>query len=499
MEGGVRQIPGYYYDQEKKKYFKVTSGTGNSAYSSRDVKRRKVQDADAVETAHRAMREKDRIKRSKIMLSASAGGFLSSSYGHTRLGLVSEVFASQLVEQPKAPWAIDGGEALIGARIINPIFDIQHRSDLGPSTSDCHLSFQNVMASFRFNAEDAPEDCSEYAQYLNRTNDAFTHGMFTDTKPSSVSINESKGVVLSTWLAGEFNTGMAMSYIGPGPDLDQPLSFPEITVQMGLGFRRGTDGEVSIYSSAAAHPSSPASFVVGTSEGVAQIDNTGPNWILPKPPKLNTGNPFKIPRDVFALDFLQSNPTVLLSGGRSGLLNITDLRVPVFGSHADTIRHPSSITHIKQANDHRIIVAGLRSSLCQYDLRFRKHCSPQSNPLFAKTTTPYVEYHDYHNETLQPLGFDIDTDAGLVAAAQQSRTGVNRSGSLGGPIHLYSLRTGDLLRKIPTGTSSSTECNESGWVHSLKFARDSERGSRCSLYFGSSAFAGLSRYGWTDQ
>ena len=72
-------------------------------------------------------------------------------------------------------------------------------------------------------------------------------------------------------------------------------------------------------------------------------------------------------RDVFTLEFLAGFPGVIMSGGRSKILNITDLRVPDFGNQADVIKHPSSITHIKQLDPHRILVAGLESSLCQYE------------------------------------------------------------------------------------------------------------------------------------
>ena len=90
------------------------------------------------------------------------------------------------------------------------------------------------------------------------------------------------------------------------------------------------------------------------------------NWISPQPVSGENH-----PKDIFSLEFLDDNPSILLSGGRPGILNITDLRVPVFGRNADIITHPSSITHIKQLDAHHILVAGLNSSLRQYDLRFR--------------------------------------------------------------------------------------------------------------------------------
>ncbi len=135
-------------------------------------------------------------------------------------------------------------------------------------------------------------------------------------------------------------------------------------------------------------------------------------------------------KDVFALEFLSNDPSILLSGGRSGILNVTDLRVPDFGQQADVIKHQSSITHIKQVNAHRIIVAGLESSLCQYDLRFRKG---------PKRTQAVLRYPDYQNSASIRIGFDIDLDNGVVAAAQEH--------DISHPhVQLFSLHGGHALR-----------------------------------------------------
>lgn len=135
-------------------------------------------------------------------------------------------------------------------------------------------------------------------------------------------------------------------------------------------------------------------------------------------------------RDVFAIEFLSEVPSVLMSGGRSGILNVTDLRVPDFGSQADVIKHQSSITHIKQLDTHRIIVAGLESTLCQYDLRFRKG---------PKRTQSVLQYPDYQNTASVRIGFDVDVESGIVAAAQEHDISHP-------PIQLFSLHGGHLLQ-----------------------------------------------------
>lgn len=134
-------------------------------------------------------------------------------------------------------------------------------------------------------------------------------------------------------------------------------------------------------------------------------------------------------RDVFALEFMSNEPSVLMSGGRNGILNITDLRVPDFGQQPDMIKHQSSITHIKQLDTHRIIVAGLKSSLCQYDLRFRKG---------PKRTRSILQYPKYQNTASIRIGFDVDVESGVVAAAQEHDVSHP-------PLQLFSLHGGHTL------------------------------------------------------
>jgi hypothetical protein len=140
-------------------------------------------------------------------------------------------------------------------------------------------------------------------------------------------------------------------------------------------------------------------------------------------------------RDVFALEFLSNHPSVLMSGGRSGGLNFTDLRVPDYGSQADVIKHQSSITHIKQLDAHRIIVAGLESCLCQYDLRFRKG---------PERTQSVLQYPDYQNTAHTRIGFDVDLELGVVAAAQEHDISHP-------PVQLFSLHGGYPLQSDVSG------------------------------------------------
>ena len=184
MNNQVREIPGYYYgrfhkaqhhtiqphcnpeilDQEKKKYFKVLphgATPSGSAYSSAEVKKRKLQDerleaslwvtqpASIVEntkleywkllaltSGHRyeKARQKGRIRKAKCLNDPILGGVLSRELGSTQSNLdTSQIFAGGLIEQG----------SLIS--FVPPdlyqtaLFKITPRRDLGHSLADFRM------------------------------------------------------------------------------------------------------------------------------------------------------------------------------------------------------------------------------------------------------------------------------------------------------------------------------------------------------------------------
>jgi hypothetical protein len=79
-------------DAEKKKYFKIQASSqapASSAYSSRDVKRRKIKAERSAAQARETASHKDRIRRSKVLGAPLAGGFLERECGYGDLGTCS--------------------------------------------------------------------------------------------------------------------------------------------------------------------------------------------------------------------------------------------------------------------------------------------------------------------------------------------------------------------------------------------------------------------------
>jgi hypothetical protein len=172
----------------------------------------------------------------------------------------------------------------------------------------------------------------------------------------------------------------------------------------------------------------------------------------------------------------------------------------VFGRNADIIIHPSTITHIKQLDINRILVAGLNSNLCQYDLRFRKtdtyspprlqYRPKQKSKRNLNPTGSILAYPDYCNSASIQLGFDVDLESGIVAAAQEQDENHR-------PVQLFSLHGGHKLRSPYVSKFRLWDEDEQAPnVKCVRFARDIE-GRMKSLYVGLAA--DIQRYAWAEQ
>ena len=254
-----------------------------------------------------------------------------------------------------------------------------------------------------------------------------------------------------------------------------------------------------MFSSTPGNESSTLLFAFGSSDGILTIDKTrlDLHWTIRN-----------IISDVWALQFLSDKNDVLLSGGRGGNLWLNDFKEPSsHGSMSKLISHPSAITHIRQLDPHRILVAGLENSLCQYDMRYLKlveatsaktaHRSPpgyrthRHDQKATKTHTRSVlQYPDYYNTATRDLGLDIDLEMGVVAAAQEANY-------LQPPVRLFSLWDGDTLRSPALESRYGTSNNAPG-EHSrcLKFSRDVDNRMK-SLYV--SRGGSIQRFAWADE
>ncbi len=206
------------------------------------------------------------------------------------------------------------------------------------------------------------------------------------------------------------------------------------------------------------------------------------------------------PSAVLAVECLAQQPSVILAGTRNGYVRFFDVRDRIrdYYSDIESIKHPSAVSKIKQLSDHVIAVAGLKSTLCNYDLRFSKqrprgkawpdwHCAHARGPEIEgdEVSNPVVLYPEHHNSAHLELGFDVDVEAGIVAAAQHDayRT-----------ISIFSSKTGQLLKSLHVKDTQALSSCDKADVKALKFIPD--RGSEHMKSLWAAKGTRIIRFGW---
>jgi WD40 repeat protein len=200
------------------------------------------------------------------------------------------------------------------------------------------------------------------------------------------------------------------------------------------------------------------------------------------------------------VECLSHFPSVILSGARSGIINILDVRVPEnqYQSGHEGIMHPSAVVHIKQINGNLITVAGLDSTLCNYDLRFtkkqprasswpnirsRRMAGHGSKPIYSECTVPVLVYPEHENDAYIDLGFDIDPETGIAAAVQHDEANT---------VKIFSLKTGGVLKTMDaTRVGGSIDTAN---VKAVRFIQDKEERGMKSLWVAKGTK--IIRYAW---
>jgi len=222
-----------------------------------------------------------------------------------------------------------------------------------------------------------------------------------------------------------------------------------------------------------ATPASPdTAFLIGTSQGILQLDRSARpslSWVQ-APVKTKRRAAKAARKEIFALDLLRSNPTrVLLAGGRCGRLCMVDLRAP--DGEWVSLNHPSSIAHIKAIDEHHVLAAGPKNAMAVYDTRYTMRSPPSSGSRVGNnnSTVPVLTFPEYRNASSIQIGLDVllgpGYGSGLVAAAHDD-----------GKVALFSIHDGRKLRcpaldGVNLARPSSAEVNGPAYLQSNAVVR----------------------------
>ncbi|KAJ5670740.1 uncharacterized protein N7477_006103 [Penicillium maclennaniae] len=414
-------IPGFYYDPEKKKYFKIQANhvaPPGSQYSKESIKRKrkdKEKHEKRVQIKQREARET--VRKAAFLHHPLLGAYreIGSPLPATaRLDHQAQIYASQLRRKKLHQFEPFPKDYSIRHVLRNPRSGILIASGHHGGSSSASICFP-----------DPDEEQWTYDRTMERM-------LFKDNfRLSSISLSHT-GYLLATMDSGPEGESYLATRMLPDPDEDGDYRWPNIFAHP---IRINTTS--SMWCSAACPTGNKALFAIGTSDGLHTLEGFGSHWTLsqkPFPGEVSANSPnFRrhgnsTHASVNAVEWLSSD--VIASGLRNSTIFLHDLRS---GGSAARLKHPHSVSKIRKVDEYRMVVGGY-NSLQMYDIRFApepdgKGKKPKPKHWRHSSTRPYLTFPDYSPDVIPD--FDVSTELSLVASASDDRK-----------IQLFSLQTG---------------------------------------------------------
>lgn len=416
------EIPGFYYDPEKKKYFKIQENYAappGLQYSRDSVKRKRNELEKHQKRVHHSRKvAKERVQRAASLAHPLIGvereigtRVLANLDQRTQQGFI---YASHMCRKELhrfEPWP---DHYALKHVLRNP------RSGL-LIASAFHGGESSVSVCF--------PDCDQATWTYTRTMERV---LFKEPyRLSSVSLSHT-GYLLATMDSGPRGDSFLAPRMVPDPDDAGDYRWPPYFAHP---VRIRTTP--SLWCSAACPVGNRPLFAIGASDGLRTLEGFGSHWTLSRKPFPNdtlSGQPVLHRRvdsshaSVSSVEWLSS--TVIASGLKDSTIFLHDLRS---GGSALRLQHPHSVTKIRKVDTYRLVAAGL-NSLQMYDIRYplnglQRNPNPTSHR--HTSTKPYLTFQNYSPDICNP-DFDVSPELGLLASVSDERQ-----------IRLFSLRTGN--------------------------------------------------------
>ncbi|KAF2024013.1 hypothetical protein EK21DRAFT_79675 [Setomelanomma holmii] len=504
-------IPGFYWDAEKKKYFKIQTAAAareqNLKYSAENIKKNERKERDQkIATVQSQRKQRERVTRkhgslTQICQDRELGTRRRSYYLQSlwpdacAYGVLTR--PKRVVEKPSGPIIrlfdrdpvtktvyVVHGDNSIKRRRMNP-------KEEGPPLPNLDLDGDEVLQ---------PTPLTQYSF------EPWDELQRTTSTVSSLNYLPTTGALAVTTYGSDRPPVVYLS----DPDRDGPYVGEQFTPR----------GCSTIWG-AAARPNSfmaqleptnsvPAShaehLAVAASNSMLLFSRSlSGAWTSSTPTKY-------LGTDVLCLDWISH--TTIAFGCRDGKIRLYDSRSD--GS-SHILTHPNPVSHIKRADDPtRLVVSGLQNGLYLYDIRSPRvnsrtsyikspHNGHSYNAASFKTSSPNswnlkkrqkLSHSDFNNCS-QPvltfpysnaddleLGIDVHSRLGLVAAAQDQDSST--------AIRVSNLWTGETVKEIPVRESKAASSARNR-IRCVKFTNDGEDGDVSLWAIGGGSIA---RYAW---
>ncbi|TID20280.1 wd40 repeat-like-containing domain [Venturia nashicola] len=489
-------IPGYYFDEEKKKYFKITKTqyAPEGAKYSFDNYKKEIEIKNwawqrYVWLTASLKRKRDEIEKSRRKRQLIARPLLLRNPLATGLGSRSETglkCSSEMLDLRSQAFVqglekrvlidLSNLEGQVG-RITGPSIPHIKGFEYDSATQGIMMGTQshgNSRSVHLLTSILPSEDSSKKRPKYSYKN--LRHVMAFDSEISSLSLTGQRNLITTTQGSTRDPEIHIAALLSPDlADRTRPID--------GYSSVRLRTKQATTTWCSTSFPTSPAlnpeTVAIGTDQGILCIDLRHSEWKFREIYQCNS--------DVLALSWL--SPTTVTGGLRTGGVVMYDIRAR---GGIQRFTHPSAVINIKSIDEgQRIVVAGMANEMCMYDLRMLKeenrtirvgegHWALNDEdgrgggniggdltwrkPFMKKVKCPKPVVNFKYNNTVYPLGMDIHARLGIVAAGEED-----------GNIGIWSLRSGERMRKLwtdkpPGGTRNVAEPKD--FVKCLKFVED---------------------------
>jgi hypothetical protein len=486
MDG--RELPGFYYDREKRKYFKIQQSHNAPSQGSKhtlprikqELKQDRAEEEQAINTTKRQAETIVRRYFRDPLLQASLDreiGLRSVSY-YVR-NIWSDACAVSLYREATKDVESPDHSGVIRHFDRDPISKTLYVVHGDNKIKRRRINGPNIPSPYTESSEDGQTALNEYSF------EPWDQLAKLTSSVSSLTYLPASGALAATTYGSDRPPVVCLS----DPDRDGPYVNQKFTPK-----------NTSTIWAAAARPTSLATSNDVASNSVAATDTEHLAVAASSSLRLFTRSPtgawdsetvLKTSTDVLAVDWL--SPTVLTLGERSGKIHLYDIRSR--GS-SHVLTHPTPVVRVRRADDPtRIVSAGLQDTLFLYDIRSPRFSNTSSGEhqdqyynqqYFAtreqetriwnkrrkrshatlKWSQPVLSFQ-HHNSDNMYMDFQVHPRLGLVAAAQDSMTAHT-------VLKLHNLWTGKVIKDISPGSYPTVRPQTK--VCCLKFMDDEQTG-----------------------
>ncbi|KAI1460783.1 hypothetical protein F4805DRAFT_342848 [Annulohypoxylon moriforme] len=453
--GSPPEIPGYFWDPKKGRYFKIEKNhhapRDDAPWSSDNVKKRKHIEAAAAERAWYKVRSVARIARSRVLNEPLMGGFLAREHGDDVRDLRAASFAHGLIKKGYIDVSV-GVERRLNVRAFCIYDRRRFPFYAGEVVTGWHPVYAFTAGTYWVQStalirhdetgriSECPTPRKDIAEILSPIEPGYSINV------SDIKCNSHDGFVCSDSLGKQSSAAIwKIAFRDVGPSL--------VLQQVQYTHR------LPCTSTTLCLPPSGHSIMcfAGTNLGLAGIDAQNQMKLLtPTDSKSKNDSRLSFYNEIFGVDHDVSNPNVVFFGGRNGLVFTGDLRQDPYDW--SSIQVPRSIAHVKAVNDNQVLVAGLDKMMSVYDTRFCDRLQIHNIPLEVNKRrrggNPIVTMAEYKSHARFYGGFDLDRSTGIAAAAHED-----------GKVALYSVRSG---RRLPSRAIDSIH-SQLGRINRLQF------------------------------